>query len=203
MSYLNFYISSNSIREQVLGLCKISNNIFEISLNSSLLTDELSNSGSEFKSYAVYSEKMHLIAINLESFSKKMLRISTRVMELSLEQTRTGERLQKLEEGLEMVSDRKNQRTLTVAIESLKISLNPLSKESDLKLVELKGDLKSFLLETKKLWLLSTTLKTQLEADEVSNLVNVTIKIESSLQIIEQVISKLVLELEKLGKKHG
>lgn len=201
MSHLNFYISSNNIREQVLGLCKISNNIFEISLNSSLLTDELSNSGSEFKSYAVYSEKMHAIASSLELYSKKKLRVATRVMELSLEKTRTEERLMKLQEGLELISDTKNKKTLDKAIFGLKTTIKPLEKEADLKIAELQGDLKSFLLETKKLWLLSTTLKTQLEADELVNLVHITVKIEASLAQIESVIERLSIELEKLGNR--
>ena len=68
-------------------------------------------------------------------------------------------------------------------------------------MLSLESELKSFSLEIKKLWLLSTNLKTQVEYDEITYLANINSKIESALINIDESMSKLGAQLIKLEKK--
>lgn len=198
MGLMDFYISSNAIREFVLGLCGLSNHIFEISLNSSLVTDELSNLGGDLQSYAIYSEKMNSISNFLGTSSKSMLAHSTRVMELSLEKTTCEEQIEKLKFGQELVSDGSNRDVIGESIQRLRNKIFPLDEEGAKVLSQLAQELKAFMNETKKLWLLSTNLKTQIEYDEVSYLSNINNKIEDSLSKADMTVQKLLAHLKEL-----
>ena len=201
MNLMDFYLSSNTVREFVLTLCKMSNQVFEISLNSSLVTDELSSLGNEFKSYAVYSEKMNLISNSLGNTAKNMLRHSTRVMELSLEKTTLNANILKLKEGRELVEDENNSKIITNSIQMIEKKISPLEEDARDIMLQLETELKSFSLEIKKLWLLSTNLKTQVEYDEITYLSNISSKIESALINIDESMSKLGAQLIKLEQK--
>ena len=198
---MDFYLSSNTVREFVLSLCKLSNQVFEISLNSSLVTDELSSLGNELKSYAVYSEKMNLISNSLGSTARNMLRYSTRVMELSLEKTTLNANILKLEEGRDLITDENNRDIINNSISLIEKKIIPLENDARDIMISLESELKAFSLEIKKLWLLSTNLKTQVEYDEITYLANINSKIESVLINIDESISKLGAQLIKLEKK--
>ena len=199
MTLMDFYLSSNHIREFVLRLCRLSEQVFEISLNSSLVTDELSSLGSDLKSYAVYSEKMNTISTSLGNYSKTMLRSSTRIMELSLEKTTCNSQIQKIREGLALMSHGSNIEVVKNSIKDLEKTILPLDAEAADIMGNLDSDLKHFDLEIKKLWLLSTNLRTQVEFDEIVYLTNINNKIEVSLQEMGEAVKKLRTELHKLG----
>lgn len=201
MNLMDFYLNSNAVREFVLSLCKLSNQVFEISLNSSLVTDELSSLGSDYKSYAVYSEKMNLISNSLGSTAKNMLRLSTRIMELSLEKTTLNANIVKLGEGRSLVTNQTNLNVISLSIARIEETIRPLEKDAKDIMVILEGELKSFALEIKKLWLLSTNLKTQVEYDEINFLTNISTKIETALGKIDETMSKLGAGLQKLENK--
>lgn len=201
MNLMDFYLSSNTVREFVLSLCKLSNQVFEISLNSSLVTDELSSLGNELKSYAVYSEKMNLISNSLGSTARNMLRYSTRVMELSLEKTTLNANIVKLQEGRDLIEDENNRGIINNSIELIEKKIIPLENDAREIMHSLESELKAFSLEIKKLWLLSTNLKTQVEYDEITYLANINSKIESALINIDESMSKLGAQLIKLEKK--
>ncbi len=201
MNLMDFYLSSNTVREFVLSLCKLSNQVFEISLNSSLVTDELSSLGNELKSYAVYSEKMNLISNSLGSTARNMLRYSTRVMELSLEKTTLNANIVKLQEGRDLIEDENNRGIINNSIELIEKKIIPLENDARDIMHSLESELKTFSLEIKKLWLLSTNLKTQVEYDEITYLANINSKIESALINIDESMSKLGAQLIKLEKK--
>lgn len=198
---MDFYLNSNAVREFVLSLCKLSNQVFEISLNSSLVTDELSSLGNDFKSYAVYSEKMNLISNTLGNSAKNMLRFSTRVMELSLEKTTLNAHIAKLEEGKNLISNQHNLDIISSSIVRIEDKISPLDNDAREILGILREELKGFTLEIKKLWLLSTNLKTQVEYDEISYLSNISAKIESALAKIDETMGKLQAQLIKLESK--
>lgn len=198
---MDFYLSSNTVREFVLSLCKLSNQVFEISLNSSLVTDELSSLGNELKSYAVYSEKMNLISNSLGNTARNMLRFSTRVMELSLEKTTLKANIVKLQEGRDLITDENNRGIINNSISLIEKKIIPLENDARDIMLSLESELKSFSLEIKKLWLLSTNLKTQVEYDEITYLANINSKIESALINIDESMSKLGAQLIKLEKK--
>lgn len=198
---MDFYLSSNTVREFVLSLCKLSNQVFEISLNSSLVTDELSSLGNELKSYAVYSEKMNLISNSLGNTARNMLRYSTRVMELSLEKTTLNANIVKLEEGRDLITDENNRGIINNSISLIEKKIIPLENDARDIMLSLESELKAFSLEIKKLWLLSTNLKTQVEYDEITYLANINSKIESALINIDESMSKLGAQLIKLEKK--
>jgi hypothetical protein len=198
---MDFYLSSNTVREFVLSLCKLSNQVFEISLNSSLVTDELSSLGNELKSYAVYSEKMNLISNSLGNTVRNMLRFSTRVMELSLEKTTLKANIVKLQEGRDLITDENNRGIINNSISLIEKKIIPLENDARDIMLSLESELKSFSLEIKKLWLLSTNLKTQVEYDEITYLANINSKIESALINIDESMSKLGAQLIKLEKK--
>lgn len=201
MNLMDFYLSSNTVREFVLSLCKLSNQVFEISLNSSLVTDELSSLGNELKSYAVYSEKMNLISNSLGNTARNMLRYSTRVMELSLEKTTLNANIVKLEEGRDLITDENNRGIINNSISLIEKKIIPLENDARDIMLSLESELKAFSLEIKKLWLLSTNLKTQVEYDEITYLANINSKIESALINIDESMSKLGAQLIKLEKK--
>lgn len=201
VNLMDFYLNSNAVREFVLSLCKLSNQVFEISLNSSLVTDELSSLGNDYKSYAVYSEKMNLISNSLGSTAKNMLRLSTRIMELSLEKTTLNANIAKLEEGQNLLSNQANLTTISMSISRIEERIKPLETDAKEIMTVLDGELKSFSLEIKKLWLLSTNLKTQVEYDEINFLANISTKIESALIKIDETMSKLGAGLQKLENK--
>lgn len=201
MNLMDFYLSSNTVREFVLSLCKLSNQVFEISLNSSLVTDELSSLGNELKSYAVYSEKMNLISNSLGNTARNMLRFSTRVMELSLEKTTLKANIVKLQEGRDLITDENNRGIINNSISLIEKKIIPLENDARDIMLSLESELKSFSLEIKKLWLLSTNLKTQVEYDEITYLANINSKIESALINIDESMSKLGAQLIKLEKK--
>lgn len=201
MNLMDFYLSSNTVREFVLSLCKLSNQVFEISLNSSLVTDELSSLGNELKSYAVYSEKMNLISNSLGNTARNMLRYSTRVMELSLEKTTLNANIFKLQEGRDLIEDEHNRGIINNSIDLIEKKIIPLENDARDIMHSLESELKSFSLEIKKLWLLSTNLKTQVEYDEITYLANINSKIESALINIDESMSKLGAQLIKLEKK--
>ena len=201
MNLMDFYLSSNTVREFVLSLCKLSNQVFEISLNSSLVTDELSSLGNELKSYAVYSEKMNLISNSLGNTVRNMLRFSTRVMELSLEKTTLKANIVKLQEGRDLITDENNRGIINNSISLIEKKIIPLENDARDIMLSLESELKSFSLEIKKLWLLSTNLKTQVEYDEITYLANINSKIESALINIDESMSKLGAQLIKLEKK--
>ena len=201
MNLMDFYLSSNTVREFVLSLCKLSNQVFEISLNSSLVTDELSSMGSELKSYAVYSEKMNLISNSLGNTARNMLRYSTRVMELSLEKTTLNANIVKLQEGRDLIDDENNKGIINNSISLIEKKIIPLENDARDIMLSLESELKAFSLEIKKLWLLSTNLKTQVEYDEITYLANINSKIESALINIDESMSKLGAQLIKLEKK--
>lgn len=198
---MDFYLSSNTVREFVLSLCKLSNQVFEISLNSSLVTDELSSLGNELKSYAVYSEKMNLISNSLGNTARNMLRYSTRVMELSLEKTTLNANIVKLQEGRDLITDENNRGIINNSISLIEKKIIPLENDARDIMLSLESELKAFSLEIKKLWLLSTNLKTQVEYDEITYLANINSKIESALINIDESMSKLGAQLIKLEKK--
>lgn len=200
MTSMDFYLSSNSIRELVLMLNKISGQVFEISLNSSLVTDEISNHTRDLKGYAVYSEKMNVISAALGSGAQEMLRCSTRIMELSLEKTKYQGRIYRLEDGLKLMSEGSNFALVKAAAKDLKIKLIPLETQAADMMGLLENEPKSFALEVKKLWLLSTNLKTQVESDEISYLNTINNKIERTLVELDQTVSNLLIELKKLGR---
>lgn len=201
VNLMDFYLNSNAAREFVLSLCKLSNQVFEISLNSSLVTDELSSLGTEYKSYAVYSEKMNLISNTLGSTAKNMLRFSTRVMELSLEKTTLNGHISKLEAGRSLISNKENLDIISASITRIEDKINPLNNDAHEILGILNEELKGFALEIKKLWLLSTNLKTQVEYDEIHYLSNISSKIESALSKIDETMGKLQAQLMKLENK--
>lgn len=198
---MQFYLNSNAVREFVLSLCKLSNQVFEISLNSSLVTDELSSLGSDFKSYAVYSEKMNLISNSLGNTAKNMLRYSTRIMELSLEKTTLHANINKLRIGQELISNDINVAIIAESISRIEDKIFPIELDAKEMLSNLDGELKSFGLEITKLWLLSTNLKTQVEYDEINYLTNISNKIESALTRIDETMSKLGAGLINLENK--
>jgi len=198
---MDFYLNSNAVREFVLSLCKLSNQVFEISLNSSLVTDELSSLGHDFKSYAVYSEKMNLISNTLGNTAKNMLRFSTRIMELSLEKTTLNANIAKLEEGRNFIRDEKNYEIVTNSISRIEEKIAPLEMDAKEIMGILREELKGFSLEIKKLWLLATNLKTQVEYDEITYLTNISVKIESALTKIDETMGKLQSQLIKLENK--
>jgi hypothetical protein len=200
MTLMDFYLSANTIRELVLGLCRLSNQVFEISLNSSLVTDELSSLDNNLKSYAVYSEKMNLISNSLGSSAKDMLKHATRIMELSLEKTKFCAHVIKLEEGGSLIVEGHNAAIVTKSIQNLLDKMRPLDTEAADVLGSLDIDLRNFGLEIKKLWLLSTNLKTQVEFDEIAYLSNINLKIELSLQNIDETTAKLMSQLSRLGR---
>ncbi|MFA5584642.1 MAG: hypothetical protein WDA09_10550 [Bacteriovoracaceae bacterium] len=195
---MDFYLNSNAVREFVLSLCKLSNQVFEISLNSSLVTDELSSLGNDYKSYAIYSEKMNLISNSLGNTAKGMLRFSTRIMELSLEKTTLEANIVKLEEGQALISNDKNIKVITQSIQRINNKISPLEVDAKEIMTNLDQELKSFALEISKLWLLSTNLKTQVEYDEIHYLANISSKIEATLAKIEETMNKLQAQLLKL-----
>ena len=201
MNLMDFYLSSNTVREFVLSLCKLSNQVFEISLNSSLVTDELSSLGNDLKSYAVYSEKMNLISNTLGNTARNMLRYSTRVMELSLEKTTLNANIVKLQEGRDLIEDENNRSIINTSIEHIENKITPLENDARDIMMSLESELKYFSLEIKKLWLLSTNLKTQVEYDEITYLANISSKIESALINIDESMNKLGAQLIKLEKK--
>ncbi|HLW55784.1 MAG TPA: hypothetical protein VKY27_00260 [Bacteriovoracaceae bacterium] len=201
MNLMDFYLNSNAVREFVLSLCKLSNQVFEISLNSSLVTDELSSLGHDFKSYAVYSEKMNLISNTLGNTAKNMLRFSTRIMELSLEKTTLNANIAKLEEGRNFIRDEKNYEIVTNSISRIEEKIAPLEMDAKEIMGILREELKGFSLEIKKLWLLATNLKTQVEYDEITYLTNISVKIESALTKIDETMGKLQSQLIKLENK--
>jgi len=198
---MDFYLNSNAVREFVLSLCKLSNQVFEISLNSSLVTDELSSLGNDFKSYAIYSEKMNLISNSLGNTAKSMLRYSTRIMELSLEKTTLEANIVKLEEGQALISNEKNTSIITQSIKRINNKIGPLEVDAKDIMTTMEHELKSFALEINKLWLLSTNLKTQVEYDEIHYLSNISSKIESTLAKIDETMNKLQAQLLKLENK--
>lgn len=198
---MDFYLNSNAVREFVLSLCKLSNQVFEISLNSSLVTDELSSLGQDYKSYAVYSEKMNLISNTLGNTAKNMLRFSTRIMELSLEKTTLNANIEKLEEGRSLVSNESNIAVIENSIARTEAKIAPLEVDAREIMGVLREELKGFSLEIKKLWLLSTNLKTQVEYDEITYLANISSKIESALMNIDETMNKLQAQLLKLENK--
>jgi len=198
---MDFYLNSNAVREFVLSLCKLSNQVFEISLNSSLVTDELSSLGHDFKSYAVYSEKMNLISNTLGNTAKNMLRFSTRIMELSLEKTTLNANIAKLEEGRNFIRDEKNYEIVTNSISRIEEKIAPLEMDAKEIMGILREELKGFSLEIKKLWLLATNLKTQVEYDEITYLTNISVKIESALTKIDETMGELQSQLIKLENK--
>ena len=201
MSLMDFYLNSNAVREFVLSLCKLSNQVFEISLNSSLVTDELSSLGNDFKSYAVYSEKMNLISNSLGNTAKNMLRLSTRIMELSLEKTTLNANIVKLKEGRDLVGNNNNNEVISMSIARIEETIRPLETDARDIMDVLDGELKSFALEIKKLWLLSTNLKTQVEYDEINFLATISSKIEAALLKIDETMSQLGAQLQKLENK--
>ena len=77
----------------------------------------------------------------------------------------------------------------------------PLENDARDIMLSLESELKAFSLEIKKLWLLSTNLKTQVEYDEITYLANINSKIESALINIDESMSKLGAQLIKLEKK--
>lgn len=198
---MDFYLNSNAVREFVLSLCKLSNQVFEISLNSSLVTDELSSLGHDFKSYAVYSEKMNLISNTLGNTAKNMLRFSTRIMELSLEKTTLTANIAKLEEGRNFIRDGQNYEIVSNSISRIEEKIAPLEMDAKEIMGILREELKGFSLEIKKLWLLATNLKTQVEYDEITYLTNISVKIESALTKIDETMGKLQAQLIKLENK--
>lgn len=201
VSLMDFYLNSNAVREFVLSLCKLSNQVFEISLNSSLVTDELSSLGNDFKSYAVYSEKMNLISNSLGNTAKNMLRLSTRIMELSLEKTTLNANIVKLKEGRDLVGNNNNNEVISMSIARIEETIRPLETDARDIMDVLDGELKSFALEIKKLWLLSTNLKTQVEYDEINFLATISSKIEAALLKIDETMSQLGAQLQKLENK--
>lgn len=201
VSLMDFYLNSNAVREFVLSLCKLSNQVFEISLNSSLVTDELSSLGNDFKSYAVYSEKMNLISNSLGNTAKNMLRLSTRIMELSLEKTTLNANIVKLKEGRDLVGNNNNNEVISMSIARIEETIRPLETDARDIMGVLDGELKSFALEIKKLWLLSTNLKTQVEYDEINFLATISSKIEAALLKIDETMSQLGAQLQKLENK--
>lgn len=200
MGLMDFYLCSNAIREFVLSLCKLSKQVFEISLNSSLVTDELSSLGADLKSYAIYSEKMNTISNVLGTSSKDMLKHSTRIMELSLEKTKFNSRISRLKSSEELIARRENKEVIETAIRALELKLQPLDTEANDVIGLLDYDIKSFQFEIKKLWLLSTNLKTQSEFDEINYLHNIIIKIESTLHNIDETTISLNAQLAKLER---
>lgn len=200
MNNMAFYLNANTIREFILNLSQLSNHIFEISLNSSLVTDELSSQGNDFKSYAVYSEKMNHISNLLGVAARNMLKCSTGIMELSLEKTKYLESMNKLTEALHLIEDESNLSLVKAARDDLFGKTGPIEDEARRILGILKGDLKIFNQEIQKLWLLSTYLKSQVAFDEITYLTNITVKVESVLQRVDELSNSLdgqLLQLER------
>ncbi|MGE3608393.1 MAG: hypothetical protein AB7I27_02305 [Bacteriovoracaceae bacterium] len=200
MGLMDFYLCSNSIRELVLSLCKLSKQVFEISLNSSLVTDELSSLGADLKSYAIYSEKMNLISNSLGTCSREMLKHSTRVMELSLEKTKFNTRIIKLREAEALINQKVNKDVLEASIKNLESKLQPLDTDANDVIGMLDSDLRNFNFEIKKLWLLATNLKTHSEFDEIAYLHNIILKIETTLHKIDETTANLNSQLAKLER---
>lgn len=177
----SFYVNSNTIREMVLNLCSLSRQVFEISLNSSLITDELSTQGEEFKSYTVYSEKINNISITLNSTCKFMIHHSTSMMEISLESTKQTERLEKLRQALLLVGSGENQEIIQEAADGLADKVRPQVTLLQLTIEQVFEYLESFEQSMKKLWLVCNNLKAHVEKEGITHLSTIVKKIECVL----------------------
>lgn len=174
----SFYVNSNTIREIVLTLCSLSRQVFEISLNSSLITDELSSRGEAFKSFTIYSEKINIVSTTLNAASKSMIMHSTRLMEISLESTKQVERMDKIRYGLSLIQDTDNLKTVQKASDKVAAKINPLIKDLEDTIIIIIQLLEGFEQSLKKLWLLSNNLKAHVEKENVSSLITIVKKIE-------------------------
>lgn len=177
-SIFALYIDSNSIREMVLNLCKLSRQTFEISLNSSLITDELSLRGEQFKNYTIYSEKINNVSIVLNSSCLSMIILTTNMMETSLESTKHTERLEKLKQALVHVSDKNNFDCIEKSANQLSRKVLPLLSKLSKTIDETLNELETFEQSMKKLWLLCNNLKAHVEKEGLVTLNNIISKIE-------------------------
>jgi hypothetical protein len=192
-----FYVDSNNIREFVLGLCNLSRQVFEISLNSSLITDELSSQGGH--GYSIYSEKINNVSISLDSISKNLLSEATNMMEVSLESTKFNERIEKISEGLALVENRANAVIINEAILVLQEKTLPLTNQIQHIFQSLSQRLTEFNQACKKLWLLTSNLKSEVEKEEIKSLLSIIQKNEQVLEKIDENIRRLDKSLSSLA----
>lgn len=174
----SFYVNSNTIREMVLDLTGLSRQVFEISLNSSLITDELSTHGESYKSYSVYSEKINNISSGLNTICKTMVFLSTKMMETSLESTKYTERLERLRFSLDMISEGSNYQIIERAGRTLSDRIAPQLETLEDTIKSVQSHLEEFEKSLKKLWLLCNNMKAHVEKEEISSLNTIIRKIE-------------------------
>ena len=174
----NFYVNSNTIREMVLDLTGLSRQVFEISLNSSLITDELYTQSEKHKSYGVYSEKINNISSGLNATCRTMVLLATKMMETSLESTKYTERLELLRLSLDMIENVDNVRAVEKAVQVLAERIAPQVDCLEETIREVLNHLENFEQSLKKLWLLSNNMKAHVEKEEVLSLNTIIRKIE-------------------------
>lgn len=174
----SFYVNSNTIREMVLDLTGLSRQVFEISLNSSLITDELSTKGEVFKSYGVYSEKINNISSGLNGTCRTMVLLATKMMETSLESTKNTERLERLRFSLEMIDNPENIRLVEKAVTVLSDRIDPQLEVLANTIKDVLWHLENFEQSLKKLWLLCNNMKAHVEKEEILSLNTIIRKIE-------------------------
>lgn len=204
----NFYVDSNVIRKVVISLCQLSHQVFEISLNSSLITDELSTQKHDFQTYTVYSEKLNVVSMTLDNISKSLLVESSALLEQSLESTKYQERYVRLGDALKLINREDNIEVLKSSLKSIEDHLNPISDKMIEILKNISKNKASFDHTLKKLWLLHTNLKVEAEKDEINILAPILQRTESILEEVVGFIEELdsgmrSLENQLTGKEQA
>lgn len=199
MKTLGLYVDSNSIRKVVLTLCEISRQVFEISLNSSLITDELASKNADQQSYAIYSEKLSLISLTLENISRGLLKDASAMMETSLESTKLQERHLKISQGLALVKDESNRLVTQAAIKTIEDRLVPVHDAVLGYQQKIAKGRTSFGHAVQKLWLLHTNLKVEAEKSEIAILMTIITRTEDLITRIDPLTRDLDAGMDSLS----
>lgn len=197
----NFYVDSNIIRKVVISLCQLSHQVFEISLNSSLITDELSSQKADYQTYTVYSEKLNLISMTLDNISKNLLQDSSTLLEQSLESTKYQERYVRLGDALTLITREDNVEVVTESLRSIEARLHPISDRMVQILQSISKNKTNFDHSLKKLWLLHTNLKVEAEKDEINILAPILQRTEAILEEVGGLVDELDAGMRSLEKQ--
>ena len=162
----DYYIDSNELLVSVQRLRTSFEQVFELSLNTSLVTGKLQGEVADADVYAVVSEKVESIAKDLRRYIAEMIGASNSLTRCSLGNKQTTALLNKFEEALELVHGESNSASVKDAISRLEEGVEQSIKNAKDHAQHLADKLDSLNHLNEKIWLTLSQLKVQLAQGE-------------------------------------
>lgn len=199
---MDYYILSNELRILTQRLRKSFEQVFEISLNISLVTGKLQASASDGAVYEVISQKIETIAKKLRDSVEKIILESNTLNKYSLGNKLTGAQVDQFKKSLPLISTKENKNEVEKAIQRLLVNLDESVDQARSHLARIDQEKVKVMALNEQIWLTLSNLRVQLALHDMpdENLQKISMELDQLNSQIANLLQGLELKSKKIGK---